>query len=394
MELDSIDVKCMVVSKGVRIHPEIYDRFSDVYNISRDMRRLSCLILSDGTLMTMSDMEPFLDQMGTRYFWTEEDKKCYHPQLETPFHIRVIDDKPALTFHDEFIDFVSFPKKNDFYDQKTSTGMPFLPEAVLQGIDWITFGYLWPCDFAIAGFPCQYCHCGNATMAQTKNHVPFNKPITPEEMSEIIRYGVDVTGFRNVQITGGSTITGEKEAKYFKQYIDGINKYVGRENIPGDIIYYITPPKDTGLVDYYVDNGVNKIGCSVEIWDEETAKIVTPGKMKYTTRKRHLDVLDHIVNKYGKNVAFSNFVVGIEPFESLKEGATYMAEHGITPAVSILQITGLNILGKTAPPELDYYRRVKDHFMMLYDKYQLEPAEQTGENGCLEVEFYNAVRGR
>lgn len=71
-----------------------------------------------------------------------------------------------------------------------------------------------------------------------------------------------------------------------------------------------------------------------------------------------------------------------------------MAEHGVTPAVSILQITGLNVNGKTAPPDLDYYRRVKDLFLMLYDKYQLEPAEQTGENGCIEVEFYNAVRGK
>ncbi|MCI6018134.1 MAG: radical SAM protein [Clostridiales bacterium] len=394
MELDSIDIKCMVVSKGVRVHPEVYEQFSDIYNISQDMNRLSCIILPDGTVMTMSDMEPFLEHMGGRYFWSKEEKEYYYPQLETPFHIRVIDGKPALTFHETLIDFVTFPKKNQFYDQVTSTGKPFYPSSVLQGTDWLTFGYLWPCEFAAAGFPCQYCHCGHDTMARVKNKVPFDDRLTGKEMGEIINYGVKKAGLKNIQITGGSTISGEKEAKYFTGYIDAVNEYVGRENIPGDIVYYITPPKDTAIVDYYIENGVNKIGCSVEVWDETMAKVVTPGKMKYTTRQRHLDILHHIVDKYGKNIAFSNFVVGIEPFESLKEGATYMAEHGITPVVSILQIMGLSVLGKTTPPDLDYYKRVKDLFLNLYDKYQLVPAEQSGENGCLEVEFYNAVRDK
>ena len=46
----------------------------------------------------------------------------------------------------------------DFYQQKTTTGLPFLGNAVLQGTEWLSFQLLWKCDFACAGYPCQYCY--------------------------------------------------------------------------------------------------------------------------------------------------------------------------------------------------------------------------------------------
>ena len=389
--IDFIDLKCLVVSKGVRVDPAVYERFSGIYNISTDLRRLSCLIFSDGTVATFTDMEPVLERWGQRYFWTPEEKTSYHPQLQTPFFVRVQDDRPALFFHEEFLDYVTFPKKNNFYDQVTSDGLPFCPSAVLQGTDWLTFGYLWPCEFAKAGMPCQFCHCGNETSARVKNKQPFDPPITGQQMTEIIRYAVESVGSQHVQITGGSTFEGKTEHKHFQYYLQAIHENLGREKIPGDIVFYITPPRELALVDEYIENGVDQIACSVEVWDEKLAQIITPGKMKYTTRQRHLDVLQHIVEKYGPHHCFCNFVVGLEPVESMAEGARWLAERGITPAVSIWQPAGLTVNGSMTPPGLDYYRAVKELFLELYAKYDLKPAERTGENGCIEEEFYRAV---
>ena len=389
--IDIIDLKCLVVSKGVRVDPAVYEEFSHVYQLSTDPRRLSCLIFPDGTVATFTDMAPVLARWGEHYFWTEEEKQSYHPQLETPFYIRVADGRPALFFHEQFVEYVSFPKKTAFYDQVTSTGLPYLGSAVLQGTNWLTFGYLWPCDFAKMGQPCQYCHCGHDTYAKARNKVPFPPMMTPEEMTEIIRYAVAHAGSEHVQITGGSTVQGRQEHRYFRTYLDAILNHLGRDAIPGDIVFYITPPDDTSLVDYYLDNGVDQIGCSVEVWDEKLAAAITPGKMKYTTRQRHIDVLDHIVEKYGPHRCFSNFVVGVEPFESLKEGAVFFAQRGVTPVASIWQPAGLTVMGSKVPPGLDYYRKVKDLFLELYAKYDLKPAERSGENGCIEEEFYRAV---
>lgn len=125
----------------------------------------------------------------------------------------------------------------------------------------------------------------------------------------------------------------------------GINNSVGRENIKGDILLHITPPKDLSIIDEYFKLGVSKFACSIELWDTELAKKVTPGKIKFTTRQRHLDALEYIVKHYGIGKAFSNFVIGIEPFDSLKEGATYLAKRGIIPTASVWMPMGRPVNG-------------------------------------------------
>ena len=135
------------------------------------------------------------------------------------------------------------------------------------------------------------------------------------DVVEIVKYSIEKCGCNSMQITGGSAYNSKKE------YLKSINNHIGRENIKGDILLYITPPEDFNIIDEYFDLGASKVACSLELWDEELAKSVTPGKIEITTRKRHLDVLEYIANKYGPGKVFSNFIIGIEPFEALKEGA-------------------------------------------------------------------------
>ena len=77
--IDIIDLKCLVVSKGVRVDPAVYERFSDLYQLSTDPRRLSCLVFPDGTVATFTDMEPVLARWGQHHFWTEEEKSPITP---------------------------------------------------------------------------------------------------------------------------------------------------------------------------------------------------------------------------------------------------------------------------------------------------------------------------
>ncbi len=393
-DIDAIDLKCLVASKGVHVSDKVYDRFSDRYRISRNHRRLSCIVFRNGYVAPLADMSPVLEQYSERYFLSDEEALSFSPQLKTPFRIEVEGERPALFFNDEFVDYVSFPAYDEFYDQTTESGLPFLENALLQGDrEWITFGYEWPCEFAIAGMPCQYCHCGNETAAQARNGAPFKEPIEVGDMCDIIRYAVDNGLGRYLQITGGSTFDGISEAKLFTRYLEGIDDKLGRSYLPGDIVLYLTPPSDFSLLDSYISLGANKLGMSVEVWDEDIARTVTPGKMAFTTRQRHLDALQYLAGKYGPGYAFCQFVVGCEPFESLKEGAIWLAERNITPVVSILQQSALMVNGKAEPPDLDYYRRVKELFLYLYSRYDIVPAEAVGENGCIEIEFYNEVHG-
>ena len=200
------------------------------------------------------------------------------------------------------------------------------------------------------------------------------------------------SGCNSIQITGGSTFDEKKEFEYIRAYLDEINKTVGK--IKGEILLYITPPKDKTLIDEYFKLGASRIACSLELWDEELAKTVTPGKISFTTRERHLDALEYIAKNYGTGKAFSNFIIGIESFESLKEGAEYLAQRGIIPTASIWMPMGRPVNKTMQTPTVEYYQKVKELLADLYQKYNLEPTECLGLNVCMERDIWNySLRG-
>jgi len=388
-EIDSIELKCLVVSKGVKVEKAIYKKYTKINRLGVNPLMCNCIILSDGTIVQLTDMGFHLKYLTGILSWDNLKLLKYASQLETPFLLTLSDDEPALYYKGTFLDFVSFPPKNDFYFQKTSSGLPFIGNAVLQGVDWVAFQCLWPCEYAAAGKPCEFCFSGGdfETLAKKKKLLP--KPINPSDVAEIVKYAIENAGCNSIQITGGSTFDSEKEHSYIVSYLEAINKYVGRENIKGDILLYITPPKDLSVIDEYFKLGVNKIACSLELWDEKLAKKVTPGKIGFTTRKRHLDALEYIIKNYGVGKAFSNFIIGIEEFETLKEGATYLAERGIIPTASIWMPMGRPVNNTMQTPEIEYYKRVKELFAELYQKYNLEPSECCGLNVCMERDIWN-----
>lgn len=392
--IDAIDLKMLIASKGLRVDEQVYDVFKNIYSVSPERDRMSCLILSNGYVTPFRDMGPTLDQMRERYRLSQGEYERFLVQLDTPFQIKVLKNKPALFANDEFLDFVAFPPKNNFYEQTTSFGMPYLGNVLLQGNnEWLTFGCEWPCEFAIKGHPCQYCSAGNREMARARDGIAQRNIISVENMCEVINYAAAHNLFRFFQLTGGSTVDGVTETKYFRKFLDGINEICGRDSIKEDIVFYLTPPKDFTQLDYYIVHGVNKLGMSVEVWDEELAKIITPGKIRFTTRERYLSALQYVVEKYGKGIAFCQFVAGCEPLDSLFEGSVWLAERGITPVLSILSQGGLAINNNELPPDLDYYQRLKEFYLELYVRYDIMPAERVGENGCVEIEFYNEVHG-
>ncbi|MDR3277552.1 MAG: hypothetical protein LBT12_02170, partial [Oscillospiraceae bacterium] len=195
------------------------------------------------------------------------------------------------------------------------------------------------------------------------------------------------TGANSIQITGGSTFSGKTEAAHIRAYLRAIDGAVGIDNVR-ELLLYITPPKETALIDEYFALGASRVACSLEVWDLERARAVTPGKIAFTTRARHLEILEYTARKFGAGSAFSNFIIGVEPFETLKEGATYLAERGVIPTASVWMPMGRPVLGTMKAPEVDYYSRVRDLFAELYQKYNLEPAGLCGLNVCMERDIW------
>lgn len=389
-DLDSIDLKCLLTSKGVIADPEVYEIFGPTCRISNKIMHGGALILSDGLACSFNDVGPFLKAVGGRYKWTEDEKKSYAPQLQTPFKVKVIDGKPILLFHEEFIDEISFPPAVDFYDRATKNGTPFAGNMSIQGMDFGTFAYLWPCEYAATGAVCQYCHSGNQTTRAAARGEKMPGCFSLEDSAEMLKWGVEHAGVRSLMATGGSTFEGVSEFKYYEQYLTTWNEALGG-HIPADMVLYLTPPKDLSMIDRYIELGADKLGISIEVWNEDAARIVTLGKMNITTRERHIRAWDYTVDKFGQNYVFTNFILGLEDFEDLEAGVRFVAERGVFPGGSVWVPMGTEVNGKMIPPGIDFYKRCKDLWVEIFQKYDFVPAASMA-NGDIEPDIYRLLK--
>jgi len=389
--IDSVELKCLIISRGIKVDRAVYQFHKNTARLSASPLCCNCLLLSDGTLAQLTDTNFHIRHLSRIFNWDNLRLLKYMRELSTPFSLCMLNDRPTLCYNNMEIDTVSFPPPSAFYRQKTASGRPFVGNAVLQGLDWVAFQCLWPCEYAAAGQPCQFCFSGADFENAAKKGKALPQAVPASDVAEIVKYALDNDGIENVQITGGSTYDGQTEAAYITEYLTAIQALPS--SIKGEMLLYITPPAELSLIDRYFSLGASRVACSLEVWDMNRASEITPGKVNITGRDRHLKVLEYVVQKYGQGKAFSNFIIGIEDFTTLAEGVTWLAERGIMPTASVWIPMGRPVQGSMKPPYVDYYRQVKELFAELYVKYQLEPTKCCGLNVCIECDIWDYATG-
>jgi hypothetical protein len=387
VNIDSVELKCLLISRGICVDEAIYQHYKGIARLNKSPLCCNCLILSDGTIAQLTDVGSHLRFLSGMFDWDNTESKKLADDLATPFSLQMQNNAATLFYKNEEIDTITFPPATDFYKQKTTSGNPFIGNAVLQGVDWVAFQCLWACEYAATGDACEFCFSGADIEATTKKGKLLPSAFLATDVAEIVKYAIDNVNICSVQITGGSTFNGEREATHIIDYLKAINQLSTKPC--GEILLYITPPTDLSLIDRYFSLGASRIACSVEVWDLVLAKKITPGKVNITGRKEHLQALEYIAQKYGHGKAFSNLIIGLESFETLKEGATFLAERGIMPSASIWMPMGKPVQGSMKAPDINYYRRVKELFAELYLKYNLEPTPCKGLNVCVERDIWS-----
>lgn len=363
--VDSVLLKCMVVSRGVNVDKAVYDRFCATTRLNPSPLCCNCMYLPDNTIVQLTDMRGYADG----------------------FDLAVEGEQAVLRYRGKTVTPVTFPPRTAFYRHSTPDGTPVAGNAVLQGCDFVAFQCLWPCEYAAAGKKCAFCFSGDDFFALHTQNKPLPPPLSADNLCDITRFAIEDAHVNSMQITGGSTFDAAKEARYITGYLRALQSEGLREKLTGELLLYITPPADTGLLDDYFALGASRIACSVEVWDETLAKQITPGKTEITTRERHLQALTYIAEHYGKGKAFSNLIIGLEGIDSLTAGATYLAQRGIVPSASVWMPMGKHIEGVSLP-DLDFYRRAVDVLAEVYTAYGLEPAGRCGLNVCIERDIW------
>lgn len=385
--VDSIELKCLIVSRGIKVRREVYRHFSPQGRLSLNPLACNCILLSDGTTIQMIDTGFHLKNRIEGILWDKLKPIHASSQGKSDLTLGIDSGRPALLYRGQFIDHVVLPPPTDFYKRTTAAGTPFAGNAVLQGLDWVVFQSLWPCEYAASGKPCQFCFNGADIESLGRRERPLPQPLKPSDVAEIADYGLKNAGCTSVLLSGGCTFSGTLEEKYITAYLEAIHKRIPK--ISGEVALCITPPVKKNMIDQYYQLGVDRISCSLEVWNESLARVVTPGKIQFTTRQRQLETLEYIARKFGPGKAASNFIIGLEPLESLQKGAEYLAQRGILPTASIWIPMEKTVLGAMKVPNLDFYRRVKDCFSQLYEKYNLKPTETTGMNICMGQDIWN-----
>jgi hypothetical protein len=401
-EIDSVELKALLVSRGLKVDKKVYKQFSKVARLDVNPVACDCMLLSDGTVVQLTDMGFHLKYLSGVLSWSNLKLLRYASQLGTDFSLRVetannadknevvqgSKNRLALYWCEDLLDYVTLPKPTDFYKRKTASGLPFVGNAVLQGLDWVAFQCLWPCEYAAAGHKCEYCFSGDVFEELARKGKTQPKPADAADVAEIVASALRLDSCNCAQLTGGSTFDGKKEAVFLNSYLEAIAEKTADLKLE-EMLLYITPPKDTSIIDGYFARGASRIACSLEVADADLAKRITPGKIAFSTRQRHLDILEYTAKTFGPGTAFSNFIIGLEPFESLAAGAKELAERGIMPTASVWMPMGRPVLGSMTPPDVEYYRRVKELFADLYTRYNLEPPKTNGLNVCIERDIWN-----
>jgi len=366
--VDSLDLKVLLLTQGMFVPDDVYAAFAATHRISPDPMECSVLFLPDQTVVHMANIGP-----------------------TGRFQLSLSDDATLRLLHDgQFVANVSLPPASAFYRQTTSRGVPFKGLAVLQGHDVLAFPYLWPCEYAKAGKACRFCHCGAYTQQQAALGIGQAAIFTAQDVAEVVHYAVNVEKCaKYIQLTGGSTYQTSGEYGRIIEMLQAIDRAASLARIPGEIILYTTPAEDVRQVNQLFAAGVDRIACDIEIWDENLAKQICPGKYQWTGRQRHLDTLQYIAKTYGRNKACSTFVVGLEPAESFLAGAEYLARQGIVPIPSIWMPAGLPPIPGGVVADVDFFRRVRRGLAKIYCTYGCEPPGTTGFNVCLCRDTWN-----
>lgn len=248
---------------------------------------------------------------------------------------------------------------------------------------------MWPCEFAKRGYSCQFCYSGGVAEHLARKHKPEPQLPTAKDVAEITDYAVNKEKTAKfIEITGGSTFNSQAECGVIKNILAEVDSTVGLKNLQGEVLVYTTPPSDPEQVDQVFAAGADRVICSLEVQDEALAEAITPGKIKFVGREKQLNCLKYISKQYGPNRACSNFVIGLEPLDSLLQGAEALAVEGIVPLASVWIPFGRPVMGKMQAPNLDFYRRVKERFAEIYVKYGIEPPGDAGFNVCMDRDVW------
>lgn len=288
----------------------------------------------------------------------------------SPFSLECSRNRLELHYFHECLGQISLEPNNPDKERITQkSGVPYRRLSYLGG-DRLRVHHTDICIFKRRKNCCQFCN------------LPVNGfEYTQEDLLEVIDFYLAKGGFRHILIGGGSELISCES--------DTVLRLVGDIRTKTDIPIYLMclPIQDKAKLEALHCAGATEIGFNIEIWDDETAKKLMPGKGSIP-REMYLNALKNAKEIWREPYSVrSLLIVGLEPSTNTEKAVLALCEEGIMPILSVFRPLPNTQMSDFLPPTNEFlynlYGRL-DEICRTYDQH-LGPDCTACQNNTLSL---------
>ncbi len=284
---------------------------------------------------------------------------------------------------------VEFPKRPLFYNKQTSLCPKINVNQILTLYGGICLGVFANrfCSYA----PDNVCHFCSLTNNHGKEN-NFLDFITPEIMNDALSIALNENySIKLVAITGGIYKNLDENFQYFFQLAYEARKTLDKlQRSDINILLVISPPTNKKLLKKLKGLKI-KVAIDLEVYRKDLFQKYCPGKDKFTGYEHFIESLIYLTDIMGYGNVYSLFVGGLEPISSFKQGAEFLASHGIVPVVNVLHVDPGTKMTEKDRPSVDYIMKSGEILQTLYSKYKFEPFYEHCRRNSLDTEAYQKM---
>lgn len=138
--------------------------------------------------------------------------------------------------------------------------------------------------------------------------------------------------------------------------------------------------------------GLNQISMNIEVWNDDIAREIMPGKRK-TSHAKYMEKLVYATSLFGrKGQVRSMLIVGLEPTADLMEGISELVENGIQPILSIFRpMPNTPLEAQNAPPMaelVEIYKKAQEICRTSKNELYLGPDCVNCQNNTLALPYW------
>lgn len=359
--------KAELQSRGLRIPGELTDELEASYNAPAigTGRMVLCLESPAGN----GDLIPAFIVNG---------KRAAH----SPLHLvkNGTDMFEVWADNEKYTDVKLLPRP-EFYDGKTTGGIPRHKLAVIVGPGHLRSVVNQRCYYQQTGNPCRFCavqHWWNADTTKAAG-----------EIADTVARGVAEGAVKHASLT---TATLNTHGKGLEQLVETASLIQARVDIP--IMLEFEPIEDLSMLDSLLRKakraGVTTVSCNIECFDESLRTEVMPSKGKIPV-SAYISTWEKCREVFGENEVFTVAVAGIgETDESILMGVEMAASHGVmtflvphSPAIGA-------VYEDMSAPSAGRMLRLYSRAVAVYEKYGLDL--NACRAGCVRGGGFSAIK--